>query len=392
MRAAIDSVYGTGAYDLATFDLEADPASQDGAIGIVRLRPVAPARNDLLLGLGFRGLYSSFSSNEVSIQPAVYLREPSGHDSAFFAEAALGAKTRGYAEYFQPFGRVFLLPYLKYESMYDSYPIGEGLGLRAYYRSIGGGAWLGLGLGRRADLEAGWSFEAIRSSDFSDPAASGTGSTALADTQTGSLNLALRVDDRPMLVFPDRGVWALAKARWADQAFLGDSAFVSGRLELGGAIPLSHRATLGLSLVAASDLSGLVSWASPIPADRRFSLRAPGMFYGLEPRPEKESGDHVLGGGAELRVLVGRLNPLLGGELYALANLSVGAARVEGDPDNDFLPLRWNPSLGMGARLGRDFGILVALGLVADGNPIAPLRPCLSLEIGSLSDFLEDMR
>ena len=100
----------------------------------------------------------------------------------------------------------------------------------------------------------------------------------------------------------------------------------------------------------------------------------------------------ALGAGLELRLLVGRLNPLLGGELYALANISVGSSRVEGDPENDLLPLRWNPSLGMGARLGRAFGLLLALGVVADDNPISPIRPALSLEFGNLSDFLEDLR
>jgi hypothetical protein len=392
-RAAIDRAFGTGAYDLVTFDLEPGASEEEGAVGVVRMRPISLSRNELLLGLGLRGLYSTFSSNEVSIQPALYLGEPSGPDSAFFIEAGIGARTRAYAEYFQPIGRVFLLPYLKYESTYDSYPIGEGLGLRAFYRSAGGGAWLGLGLGRRADIEAGWSYESIRSSDVSDPAASsGSGPTALDDSQTGSLNIALRADDRPGLVFPERGAWALAKARWANPAFLGDTAFASARIELGGALPLARRWTLALSLLAASDFSGFVDGAAAIPPDRRFSLRAPGMFYGLEPRPSRESGNHVAGLGAELRASVGRINPILGGELYAIANLSAGSARVEGDPDNDFLPIRWNPSLGMGARFARDFGALVAVGLVVDGNPIAPVRPALSLELGSMSSFLEDLR
>jgi NTE family protein len=393
VRAAIDRTYGTGAYDLVTLDLEPGPSGTDEAVGVVRMRPIAPARNELLLGLGFRGLYSAFSSNEVTIQPALYLGEPSGPDSAFFVEAGMGARTRAYAEYFQPIGRAFLLPYLKYESTYDSYPIGEGLGLRAYYRSAGGGAWLGWGLGRGADVEAGWSYESIRSSDVSDPAAaSGSGPTALSNSETGSVNLAFRADDRPVLVFPERGAWVMAKARWANPAFLGDTSFISARIELGGALPLAKRWTLGCSLAAASDFSGFVPGAAPIPADRRFSLRGPGMFYGLEPRPERESGDHAAGAGLELRASVGRINPILGGELYAIANLSAGSARVEGDPDNDFLPIRWNPSLGMGARFGRAFGALVAVGLVADGNPIAPIRPALSLELGSLSSFLEDLR
>ncbi len=391
-RAAIDRAYGTGAYDLVTLDLVPDSGAGEGAVGVVRMRAASPARDDLLLSLGFRGLYSAFSSNEVSIMPALYLGEPSGPDSAFFIETGIGARTRAYAEYFQPFGRIFVMPFLKYESSYDSFPIGEGLGLRAYFRSAGGGAWLGLGLGSRADIQAGWSFESIRSSDVSDPAASGEGSTVLTDTETGSLNLAFRSDGRSTLVFPERGAWAMARARWADPALLGNSSFASIQAELGDTIRFSRRGTLSLSISAATDLCGIVAGAVPIPADRRFSLRSPGMFYGLEPRPGRESGDHVIGGSAELRFLLGQLNPLLGGELFAIANLSAGAARVEGDPETDLLPLRWNPSVGLGVRLSRDFGILVALGVVADGNPIGPIRPALSLEFGSLSDFLEDLR
>jgi len=94
----------------------------------------------------------------------------------------------------------------------------------------------------------------------------------------------------------------------------------------------------------------------------------------------------------ELRARIGELNELLGGDLFAFANLSAGAAKVEDDPSVDFLPLRLDATLGIGARLSATFGFLVAASAISDGNPDASFRPALTVEIGTFSAELEDRR
>ncbi len=389
VEAAIAKAYAAGAYSFVKFDLEPEPEGR-GAIGIVRMTANEAGKNEVLVGADYSGLLSPFRSSQASILTGLYLGELTGRDSAFFVEAGIGNLTRAYAEYFQPFGSFFLMPYLGYRSQYDFFPLGEGRVLRTDYRSAGGGLLLGLNLGRSADIRLGWTYESIigvgvsayTSSDIPDS----------SEVEAGSLVLELGIDNRRATAFPERGLALDARARWADPTWGGSSSFFSVDLRWNAALPLSRRLSLGLAGIAATDFSGLVSGAASLPSASLFDLRASGLFYGLEPKPALESGNHVLGLGLELRDRLGRVSPVLGGDIFALANLSVGAARETGSPGSDFLPLRWNPSLGLGVRIARSLGLLVAGGVVIDENPRAGIRPALSLRIGSQVDFPEDRR
>jgi hypothetical protein len=196
-------------------------------------------------------------------------------------------------------------------------------------------------------------------------------------------------------VFPERGFSTIAVARWADPVLGGDGSFTSA--ELGGslALPLSRKTSLGLCAFVGSDFSGFLMVNGELPPERYFSIRQQGMFYGLASRSDRALGNSVASMAIELRTRVGRLNSipsLLGGDFFMLANLSLGSARITGEPNNDFLPLRWNGSLGLGGRLGDHFGMLLTAGLIGDEEMLAAVRPALSLELGTFGDFLEDRR
>jgi hypothetical protein len=162
------------------------------------------------------------------------------------------------------------------------------------------------------------------------------------------------------------------------------------------AFPLSPRFTLGVVGFAASDFSGLPGYTSLIPVERSFSTRQPGMFYGLEPRPETGVGNHVAAAALELRAKLGALSPLLGIDIYALANVSAAAVRqgLPGDPGFlDFLPLRWDASLGLGARLTERTGVMAVVSYVSDGSTtLSAQRFAFTLEVGTFAQFLEDRR
>jgi NTE family protein len=393
VEAAIDRAYASGGYSLVKFDLEPEPEGPgQGAIGVVRMIADESTKHEAFLGGSYRGLFSSFRSSEASILPALYLGDISGRDSALFVEAGIGNLTRAYAEYFQPFGPFSLMPDLRYQSQYVFYPMGQGLGLRTDFRSSGGGLQLGLILGRSADLKLGWTYESIRAVDVDIPVESSADIPAPTDSEIGSLVFELGIDNRSTTVFPVRGFSADARGRWADPSFGGRTSFVAVDLHWNAAVPLSRRFSLALAGSAATDFSGLLPDASPLPPSCLFDLRTSGMFYGLEPRPALESGNHVFGLGLELRDRVGVINPLLGGDIFVIANLSAGTAYDADYPNSSFLPLRWNPSLGLGVRVTRRFGALLAGGLVVDQNPLAPVRPALSLQVGSQVDFPEDRR
>jgi hypothetical protein len=190
-------------------------------------------------------------------------------------------------------------------------------------------------------------------------------------------------------VFPERGYAARLLLELGSPAIGGTSSFATAELRGCLAIPLSRNFTLGASVLAATDFSGFAPVAGSLSRERFFNLRSSGMFYGLGEHPEYESGNHAFGMGLELRAKLGRINPLLGGDIFALANLSAGVVQATGSPDVQFMPVRWDASLGCGVRLTKDFGILATAGAVVDQHPSTPVRPVLALVAGPLVTFPE---
>jgi NTE family protein len=389
VEGALDSVYAAGGYSFVKLDLL--PEGEE-VVGLVRIVAAEPHKDEILFGGSYPGLLSTMRSSEVSTRLGAYLGDLFGKDSALFAEFGIGSLTRAYAEYFQPVGPVYAMPFLRYQTQYDYYSLDRGLALRSDFVSAGGGMGIGYFIGKTADLRIGWACDSAQGLDGDVSSDSEIVVPSWERDVAGYLFLDFGLDDRPATVFPERGFSADFRARWADPSFGGADSFIASDLRWNAALPLAKRLSLGFAGCAATDFSGLVRGASALPQTRLFELRSNGMFYGLEPTPDFEYGHHLLGLGLELRQKLGKVSRLLGGEIFGLANVSVAAA-YEGDVDDySLLPLRWNPSLGLGLRVSRDFGVLLAGGGVFDSDDIGSLRPALSFQLGSFADFPEDRR
>jgi NTE family protein len=386
VRKAIDAVYATGRFDLVTFDL-APGAAEGTAEGVVRLVPDTTAENAVLIGGSFRTLFTTVTDNLSQVTAGAMLRDITGRDSALFAEAGLLDRRRLYLEYFQPLGPFFLMPFFRCESQFDGYYISVSDVFHTLYQSTGGGLWAGLTLDKHLDIMAGYSYEGVLAYGFG-----GAGDTNTVGTLAG----ALRLDTFSTTVFPENGFSTLIRARWAAPSLGGNTAFTALEGDFAAAFPLSRRFTLGVVGYAASDFSGIPGYTGAIPLERSFSIRQPGMFYGLEPRPETGVGSHLAAAALELRAKLGSLSPLIGIDIFALANVSAAAVRrgLPGDPDfMDFFPLRWNASLGLGARITDHTGVMAALSYVDDGNTtLSAQRFAFTLEVGTFAQFLEDRR
>ena len=116
------------------------------------------------------------------------------------------------------------------------------------------------------------------------------------------------------------------------------------------------------------------------------------MFYGYPDHSERGEGDHVAAVSLELRARLGRLIELLGGDVFAFANGSVGTVRVGDGTVMDFLPIRTSLALGAGVRITDSIGILGAVCLNYDQGAATPLIPAFTLEFGSFSSRLENRR
>jgi NTE family protein len=390
LTSAIDLAFSSGRFDLVTFELVAEDEGR--AVGIVRLESDVTTRNDVMLGGNYRGIVSPLSSSESTLRPALYLGELTGKDSALFLEFGLLGIARARFEYFQPFGPFYLKPSLNWEAEYDSWPLGEGLGIRSYFRRAGGRFDLGINLGKRGEVEAGWGLQWVRASSLDDPSRGLSQEALIKDSRLGMLEARIDYDNYDRFPFPSRGISLSLDGRYADPLLGGDTSFAATDLGARLAFPLSRRLSLSAAFFAGTDFSGFVSGLGQLPSSRWYSLRHPGMFHGIEARPDREIGNHVAGLGVEAALRIGRLNAMFGGDVYALANLSAGAAKVTDDPSADFLPLRWDGCVGLGTRIYQHFGALATLGFVYDANNLAPLRPALSIEIGSLEEYHEDRR
>ena len=377
---AIDKIYASGDFLLVKFDLEKTSGS-DEAIGIVRIERNYRPNASILLGAAYHGVVSATYESEASILSGLELDNLSGQGSSLTVEAGFWKGVLLRAAYYQQLDPFYLNPFIEVHGSSDYSRTAQYVVQRADYFNAGGGAWLGANLSDQVAMMLGWSLEAV-----------GGAATLGTPGNVGTISCAVLGDTRHESVFPERGIAFLARARLANPSFGGEMSFVTADLRWNSAFRLSRIMSLGVSGQMGTDFSGFVNGATALPPVRRFDLRAPGMFYGLDRLSERDSGDHVAGLGLELHRRVGRISSLFGGDLIALANLSAGVARVTGDSFRDFLPIRWNACLGLGLRLSPSFGILVTGGAVIDGDAAGGVKPALSFEIGSMSDFLEDLR
>lgn len=390
VRKAIDAVYASGRFDLVTLDLAPAAESGDGiehAVVIVRLTPDTTANDAIFFGQSFRALFTTITDNESQVMAGAELRDLTGKDSALYAEAGFLDRRRFFLEYFQPFGPFFMTPFFKYESQFDGYFITSSDIFKTLYQTVGGGAWAGFTLDKHADVMAGYSYESVLAYGFADPSTYNT---------VGTVSGVLRIDTFRTSVFPESGFSTVVRGRWADPVLGGNTGFTALEWNVNAAVPLSKTITIGAVGYAATDFTGFVNGSNPIPAERAFSIRQPGMFYGLEPQPAMGEGDNVAALALELRAKLGRLSPLLGVDIFGIANVSAAVVRqgVPGDIDFiNFLPVRWDASLGLGARITERLGIMAVASYVNDGNTtLSPQRFALTFEAGTFSQFLEDRR
>ncbi len=394
---ALDSTYGSGRFDLVKLDLEPQPDPGDGtarAVAVVQLVPDTSSENAVLLGTSFRAVFTSITDNESELMAGLLIRDLAGgesdltgRDSAFFCEAGFQDRRRVYAEYFQPIGPFFLMPFFRYESQFDGYYITVSNVFHTLYQTTGGGLWAGLTLDKHVDLMAGYSYESVLAYESIDTTVSNT---------VSAISGVLRMDTMRTTVFPETGFSMIVRGRWADPVLGGSTPFTTAELNFGAALPLSKRVTLGLVGYGATDFSGYLAVNGSLPTERLFTVIQPGMFYGMEPLPAMGTGNHVAAGAIELRVKLGTISPVFGGDLFALANVSGAAVRqgLPGDVDFiDFFPARWDGSLGLGLRISEHIGVMTAASVISDGNvTLGSPRFAFSIQIGSFAQFLEDRR
>ena len=228
IRETIGAAYASGRFDLVKFDLK--PEADGSFSGLVRLIPDSSAENAFLLGVDYRGLFSSSASSRMSVSPGIILRDLTTKDSALFTEVSLVNSSRAYVEFFQPFGFFYLQPWAKYLLEYDSYDFDDSsFEVDLIYRSLGAGLWAGASIGRHFDLLAGYGFENVK------PGA------AIAKNLSEA-KVAINFDSRDRLVFPRRGGSALLFGRWANPLIGSDIDMM--RAEFEGSIYLELGKTL----------------------------------------------------------------------------------------------------------------------------------------------------
>lgn len=390
LEGALERTWATGRFSLVTIDFSPLPASPGGGSfaveGRVSLTDPPPPRHEVLLGGSWRGVFSPLGSLDSRLSPALYLAEPSGKGSALFVAAELLGRSGARAEWFQPFGPFYLRGGLEWASRWDTWTAGEGLAVRSYYREATASLGLGLALGRRGELEAVWSLASVRATLPDDPSQGLGVQSSLVDYRLGSLGADFEWSDLDREPFPSRGLSFDLEGNLSDPRWGGDRSYASLELSASAALPLGRSWSISGSIFGGSDLLGLGDGLVHLPSPSWFSLARPGIFPLLETRSARGLGNQALAASLELRQRAGRLNALFGGDIYLIGNLSAGSTRLEGRPEVDFLPLRWSAAFGVGLRFVERLGALALVGLVADGDPLAPLRPALTLRLGNLDD------
>lgn len=373
----VSAVSAHGEFGLVKIGLSPNP---DGSAElIITLVPAEIDRNALLLNCDVGAVLSLNSSVGTALSAGVLFRGWTTKNSAAFFKASLASGFGLYGEFFQPFGPFFAMPWLRFKLDYDEWII-DDLKLSPLYRSYGGGLWLGAALGGHCDFRIGASFEIAKD---------GSRSLTPADEKLAVLRSSFHWDNRSSVVFPEHGFSLLIYGGLADPAIGSQIGYAQVEIDFEAVFSLGANLNLGVTAFAGTDFAGFIPGAAAVDSSRYFRLARQGMFYGLNGNETQGKGDSVAGIGLELRKKIGLLNPVLGGDVFLVANASLGTADWYGESLVDFLPLRYSATFGLGLRLGDELGVFGGAGVVGLSGKI---RPAVTLMIGSFEDKPEDRR
>ena len=391
LAQAIDRIYVTGRFDLVKVDLEPD---ENGKVTLVAsLKPAVQLKDAALINYDLTTVLTQRSTIDPEISAGLLFRGWTTANSAAFFKATIGSGVNIYGEYFQPFGPFSVVPWLRFDTDYDDWIFDE-LKVSTLYRTYGIGFWLEYAISSHQDVRLGLSLESVKETPIPDPelgtpqGSSGT-STSGVSAHLSAVRAAYRFDNRPSAVFPSSGLALLVYASWGSVPLGSDLGFFKLDAVYTMAESIGNDSTIGVSAFFGSDFAGIIPGAAPVPTGQYFSLARNGMFYGMAGGEPEGTGDTVAGIGIEIRHRIGKLNPILGGEFYAIANFSLGTTDWYGEDTINYLPLRWSGTVGAGAKLTNQLGAFAGVGLVGSGSG---LRPALTLLIGSFNDAIEDRR
>ena len=393
LAQAIDRIYVTGRFDLVKVDLEPD---ENGKVTlVVSLKPAVQLKDAALVNYDLTTVLTQRSTIDPEISVGLLFRGWTTTSSAAFFKATIGSGINIYGEYFQPFGPFSVVPWLRFDTDYDDWIFDE-LKVSTLYRTYGTGFWLEYAIGSHQDVRLGLSLESVKETPIPDSEL-GTSQSSSGTSTSGSgvsahlsaVRAAYRFDNRPSVVFPSSGFALLVYASWGSVPLGSDLGFFKLDATYKMAESIGNDSTIGVSAFLGSDFAGIIPGAAPVTTGQYFSLARNGMFYGMAGGEPQATGDTVAGIGVEVRHRIGKLNPILGGDFYAIANFSLGTTDWYGDDTVNYLPLRWSGTVGAGARLTNQLGAFAGVGLVGSGSG---LRPALTLLVGSFEEPIEDRR
>ena len=379
LKEKIDKIYATRKYEIVGFSLEsAGEGEAPGTdIGIVRVVPKKTADQYLLGGLQYRGSAFSSSFSELDMLLGLTIEDLTGKNSYLYGEASLINTQKYYLEYFQPVGGLlFIMPYFRYSVDYNDYVYSDPSRTNYLYRSTGGGGWLGMLLGRNSELKGGYSFE------FINPIQS-YGSLTNNET-AGSLHIIMVSDLRQTTVFPDSGFYYLLDYSEAKPWLGGTIDYNKLEFDCQLVIPFSRVFSAGVTFSSGTDFSGWYQGFQPVISYYAFSLHTPFQFAGYE--ASDITGSHKIAGGIDAYYKLFPISSLFGGDVYLLANFSIGNCIKSYQNYLSFFPFRWNATTGVGLKLTRWFGIAGRVTYADWQNWVA------TIDVGSFYEPLEERR
>jgi hemolysin activation/secretion protein len=157
----------------------------------------------------------------------------------------------------------------------------------------------------------------------------------------------------------------------------GSSSFRKLSLDADVRIPLFSGLVAGLSFSGGTDFTASSASANALDPVDEFSLRTDSQFRGFQ--AWDVVGSHKLAAGLDLQYRLPGLYRLLGTDFYILGNVSAGNCWADLPQVTGLLPLRYGASLGLGARIQRNFQVATRVCYVDTG------RLQLSVDVGSIA-------
>ncbi|PIE34081.1 hypothetical protein CSA56_09235 [candidate division KSB3 bacterium] len=341
IERTVSSIFSTGNYESVTFSL-APGSEEDGKILNLKLQKKSVNPHLLRFGMYYKFRQGSSEEDKMVLLVNATFNDLTGKGSFWSTDLEFVNVDKIRMQYFQPlFKATFISPELHnstdYQVIYDD----KDSVARYNIEEAGGSISVGSLIPRIGAVQVGYLLSEVTGKIVNSDSDVELTDFSASNELVSSITASLRIDSVDRFPFPHSGRLFDLSYEWASKDFGGDVDFQKLSAEYWRYFPFSEKQTVGIHLLAGSDLR------TELKPYRDFILGGRNSFVGY--KIEEIRGANIGIASLEYRYQIASLPSPIGSNIYATLIGNVGNAWRDLDELKEEVDLLYGGSIGVAA-------------------------------------------